>query len=135
MSIRTSGLARRSFIIGSRLCPPAMTRASGPWRRSAAIAPSTLVARSYSNGPGVCTSGPLLVAVAVAVRRAGRRGRRLGHGRRAGQRRADLAALREVAEAHGGRARVEALDEADRVLHPCLLHQQPLEQVDARVEV
>src|SRR5689334_18128919 len=82
MSIRTSGLARRSFIIGSRLWPPAMTRASGPWRRSAAIAPSTLVARSYSNGPGVCTSGPLLVAVAVAVA-VGRRGRRrlVGHRR------------------------------------------------------
>src|SRR4051794_12657056 len=80
MSIRTSGLARRSFIIGSRLWPPAMTRASGPWRWSAAMAPSTLVARSYSNGPGVCTSVRLLalaggsgvggaVPVAVAVRR------------------------------------------------------------------
>src|SRR5213078_2074675 len=78
MSIRTSGLARRSFIIGSRLWPPAMTRASGPWRWSAAMAPSTLVARSYSNGPGVCTSVPLLAlaggpgvgaGVAVAVRR------------------------------------------------------------------
>src|SRR3954447_3147169 len=83
MSMRTSGLARRSFIIGSRLWPPAMTRASGPWRWSAAMAPSTVVARSYSNGPGVCTSGPLLgraggpglgAAVAVAVAR-GRRWR------------------------------------------------------------
>ena len=54
MSIRCSGLASRSFIIGSRLWPPAMMRASGPWRSSAAIAPSTLVARSYSNGAGVC---------------------------------------------------------------------------------
>src|SRR4051794_431398 len=90
MSIRTSGLARRSFIIGSRLWPPAITRASGPWRCSAAIAPSTLVARSYSNGPGVCTSGSLLAlaggprlapAVAVSVRRRGpaERGRRLRH--------------------------------------------------------
>src|SRR4051794_35924419 len=91
MSIRTSGLASRSFIIGSRLWPPAMTRASGPWRWSAAIAPSTLVARSYSNGPGVCTSGPLLgraggpglgPAVTVAVRR-GRRARRAGRAGRA----------------------------------------------------
>ena len=54
MSIRCSGLASRSFIIGSRLWPPAMIRASGPSRSSAAIAPSTLVARSYSNGAGVC---------------------------------------------------------------------------------
>ena len=46
MSMRCPGLARRSFIIGSRLCPPAMIRASGPRRSSAAIAPSTLVARS-----------------------------------------------------------------------------------------
>src|SRR3954447_1988250 len=83
MSMRTSGVARRSFIIGSRLWPPAMTRASGPWRWSAAMAPSTLVARSYSNGPGVCTSGPLLgraggpgLGTAVAVADGGRR---LGH--------------------------------------------------------
>src|SRR3954464_11501779 len=55
MSTRCDGVARRSFIIGSRLWPPAMTRASGPRRSRAAIAPSTLVARSYSNGAGVCT--------------------------------------------------------------------------------
>ena len=42
MSIRCSGLASRSFIIGSRLWPPAMIRASGPSRCSDAIAPSTL---------------------------------------------------------------------------------------------
>ena len=30
MSIRCSGFASRSFIIGSRLCPPAMTRAFAP---------------------------------------------------------------------------------------------------------
>src|SRR5215210_472496 len=62
MSTRCSGVASRSFIIGSRLWPPAITRASGPSRSSEAIAPSTLVARSYSNGAGVCTgtsSGPL----------------------------------------------------------------------------
>src|SRR3954447_3184061 len=228
MSIRTSGLARRSFIIGSRLWPPAMTRASGPWRWSAAMAPSTLVARSYSNGPGVCTSGPLLgraggaglgaaVAVAVRRRRRGGGGRRLGHHPAAGHpaadtgllarlvalrrvgaddrralealrarlarlgvqkprrqaaaldvaqhpaararggdrrlaaeagerqralrvdladpRRVDLPALREVAEARGGGARIQAVDQPDGVLQPGLLDEQALEQVDARVEV
>src|SRR4051794_4646585 len=55
MSMRCSGLASRSFIIGSRLWPPAMMRASGPRRCSAAIASSTLSARWYSNGAGVCT--------------------------------------------------------------------------------
>src|SRR4051794_26962550 len=60
MSIRCSGFASRSFIIGSRLCPPAMIRASGPSRLSDATAPSTLVARSYSKGAGVCTRPPFL---------------------------------------------------------------------------
>src|SRR4051794_3927364 len=55
MSTRCVGVASRSFIIGSRLWPPAMMRASSPSRSSEAIAPSTLVARSYSNGAGVCT--------------------------------------------------------------------------------
>src|SRR5258707_1362378 len=52
MSIRCSGAASRSFIIGSRLCPPAITRASGPKRSSSASASSTLVARAYSKGAG-----------------------------------------------------------------------------------
>src|SRR4051812_35616086 len=60
MSTRYSGDARRSFIIGSRLCPPAITRAPAPSRPSVAMAPSTVVARSYSNGPGVCTERPFL---------------------------------------------------------------------------
>ena len=47
MSIRCSGLASRSFIMGSRLWPPAMMRASEPSRCRDAITPSTLVARSY----------------------------------------------------------------------------------------
>src|SRR3954453_19522310 len=55
MSISRAGFASRSFIIGSRLCPPAMTRASSCCL-SAAIAPARLVARSYSNGAGVCIS-------------------------------------------------------------------------------
>src|SRR6476659_2998619 len=59
MSTRCSGFASRSFIIGRRLWPPAMTRASGPSRCSDATAPSRLVARSYSNAAGVCKSGLL----------------------------------------------------------------------------
>ena len=43
MSISHSGRASRSFIIGSRLCPPAMTRASGPWRSRSSSAFATLV--------------------------------------------------------------------------------------------
>src|SRR3954470_20854446 len=58
MSTRYSGLASRSFIMGSRLWPPAITRASGPCFTSDAMAPSTLSARSYSNGAGVCTRLP-----------------------------------------------------------------------------
>src|SRR2546423_3093834 len=54
MSTRCSGVARRSFISGSRLWPPAITRASDPSRASLASASSTLVARSYSNGAGTC---------------------------------------------------------------------------------
>ena len=46
MSTTSSGLASRSFIIGSRLWPPAITRASGPRSASSAIAFSTLVARA-----------------------------------------------------------------------------------------
>src|SRR3954467_9395291 len=60
MSIRGAGWGSRSFIIGSRLWPPAMIRASGPSRSSDSIAPSTLVARSYSNGAGVCKPSLLL---------------------------------------------------------------------------
>ena len=56
MSTRYSGLAMRNFIIGSRLCPPATTIAPSPSRSSNPIAWSTLVARSYSNGPGTCIS-------------------------------------------------------------------------------
>src|SRR4051794_18110337 len=58
MSTRYSGFASRSFIMGSRLWPPAITRASGPCFTSNAMAPSTLSARSYSNGAGVCTRLP-----------------------------------------------------------------------------
>src|SRR5215469_13834553 len=54
MSIRVSGWARRSFIFGMRLCPPARIRASGPYLVSRASACATLVARSYSTCAGTC---------------------------------------------------------------------------------
>src|ERR1700758_2790504 len=54
MSTRYSGLAIRSFIIGNRLWPPATIIAPSPSWSSNPIAWSTLVARSYSNGPGTC---------------------------------------------------------------------------------
>src|SRR5947209_13496478 len=159
MSIRYSGLASRSFIIGSRLWPPAMIRASGPRCFSAAIAPSTLVARSYSNGAGVCTIAPFGVlhrrfgaddrrarqrlrhhratawvegprgaapVCRVAERRPGRTSRRdrrfppePGEGQRslridvADPRCPDRLALREVPEALGGGAGVQAVDQAN----------------------
>jgi hypothetical protein len=46
MSIRCSGVASRSFIIGSSEWPPAISRASGPSRSSSDSASSTLVARA-----------------------------------------------------------------------------------------
>ena len=67
MSTSTSGCARRSFIIGIRLCPPARTRASGPYLASSASACSTLVAFSYSTCAGTCT-----VASSSALLPAGR---------------------------------------------------------------
>src|SRR4051794_21661557 len=54
MSIRYSTSTSRSFIIGSRLCPPATSRAELPRRLSNEIAWSMLVARSYSKGAGTC---------------------------------------------------------------------------------
>src|SRR6187397_3032010 len=69
MSTRYSGLARRSFIIGSRLWPPAMMRASEPCSCSACSTPSTLVARSYPNGAGVCTRAPFASAGRQALTR------------------------------------------------------------------
>jgi hypothetical protein len=46
MSIRCSGVASRSFIIGRSEWPPATSRDSGPSRSSSAIASSTLDARA-----------------------------------------------------------------------------------------
>ena len=58
MSIRVSGWASRSFIIGIRLWPPASTRDSGPNRASSSSACSTLVALSYSTCDGTCIDPP-----------------------------------------------------------------------------
>src|SRR5215207_2191627 len=58
MSTSTSGAASRSFIIGIRLCPPATSRASGPYRRNKSTASSTEVATSYSNRAGTCKAPP-----------------------------------------------------------------------------
>src|SRR6188474_2080776 len=58
MSMTYSRLASRSFIIGIRLWPPAINRASLPSRPSRLIACSTLVARSYSKGAGTCMHPP-----------------------------------------------------------------------------
>ena len=68
MSIRCSGFASRSFIIGSRLWPPAMTRASEPSFSRDAMAPSRLVARSYSNAAGVCNTYPFANQERMIVR-------------------------------------------------------------------
>src|SRR3954469_24927544 len=119
MSMRCSGLASLSFIIGRSECPPAMIRASGPSRRSAAIASSTLCARWYSNGGGVCTWRSFRVVAPVVV--AAGRGRLVLQGRvsaddrraiellrarlaRLGVQRAGLeAALRDVAQDRAAR--------------------------------
>src|SRR5215469_5260102 len=59
MSISVSGWARRSFIIGIRLWPPARIRASGPYLVSRDRACGTLVAFSYSTCAGTCMRHPL----------------------------------------------------------------------------
>jgi hypothetical protein len=58
MSINASGCASRSFIMGSRLCPPATTTDSGPYSASSVSACSTLVALRYWNEAGTCISPP-----------------------------------------------------------------------------
>src|SRR5690242_13954373 len=98
MSIRYSGVASRSFIIGIRLWPPAITRAPS-CRASAARTPSTLVARSYSNGAGVCIW--CLVLDGGVAADDGRALRALGDVEGAG----GLAAVRGVAQRGAVRAR------------------------------
>jgi hypothetical protein len=53
MSTRCSGLARRSFIIGIRLCPPATTRASWPCCVNRPMASCRDCGRWYANGAGI----------------------------------------------------------------------------------
>src|SRR5262245_51798618 len=56
MSTITRGLARRSFIAGIRLCPPASTFASSPCRASMATASSMVEGRKYSKLAGYISS-------------------------------------------------------------------------------
>ena len=51
-STRTAGRARRMFIMGTRLWPPASGLASGPWRARSSSASSTARGAKYSNGAG-----------------------------------------------------------------------------------
>src|ERR1022692_269646 len=67
MSISVSKLAKRSFIMGRRLCPPAMSRDDLPsWSNE--IAWSTEVARAYLNGAGTCMMRDPLFALKTALR-------------------------------------------------------------------
>src|SRR5690348_17088959 len=59
-STRWLGWARRSFIIGMRLCPPASTLPSSPCLCSNAIASPTEAGRWYSKRPGITGRPPLL---------------------------------------------------------------------------
>ena len=51
-STTTAGRTRRMFIIGTRLCPPASTLASSPYRARRSSASSTVRGAKYSNGAG-----------------------------------------------------------------------------------
>ena len=57
-SIRTAGSLSRSFISGTRLCPPAMSFPAPPAAASFASASSSEVARSYSNAVGIMREAP-----------------------------------------------------------------------------
>src|SRR5215203_4840449 len=91
-----------------------MSRASSPSRESDAIAPSTLVARSYSNGAGVCTTSLLGRALPEALADAGGLARLVLHrrvgaddGRARHALRVRLAALRvQKARREAGEGRV-----------------------------
>src|SRR5665647_858427 len=67
MSTRYSRLASLSFIMGSRLCPPATRRELLPSRSNRPMAWSTLVARWYSNGAGTCMPNSSLLGRSVCV--------------------------------------------------------------------
>jgi hypothetical protein len=58
MSINTCGSLRRSFISGTRLCPPAISLPLPLAAASLASASSSDVARLYSNGIDITTGLP-----------------------------------------------------------------------------
>src|ERR1044071_113459 len=56
MSIREAGRARRKFIAGTRLCPPAQTLPSSPCSASRSSASSSVRGAKYRNAAGfICT--------------------------------------------------------------------------------
>src|SRR5688500_14399745 len=60
-STSRSGLARPRLIIGTRLCPPAIGRASPSLAVSASSASSSVSGRAYSNGRGYISDVPARV--------------------------------------------------------------------------
>src|SRR5262245_44518521 len=62
MSISSSGRARRSFMSGSRLWPPAISLPTEPWSPSRRTASSTDSARSYANDAGITGATPSAMA-------------------------------------------------------------------------
>src|SRR3989449_124536 len=68
MSTRAFGSARRSFITGSRLWPPARTFASPPKRSRIWTASSTDEGAKYSNRGGITPQPPVLLNSAASSR-------------------------------------------------------------------
>src|ERR1700732_997634 len=60
-STRCLGGARRSFMAGSRLCPPASSLASSLWRPSRSSASFIVPGVWYSNWAGYMSVSPLLL--------------------------------------------------------------------------
>src|ERR1700745_2438801 len=75
MSTSTAGCAKRSFIIGKRECPPAMSFAPSSFWASAATASTKVRGRTYSKAAGIIGS-PLRLGCAD---RAPHLGRGQGH--------------------------------------------------------
>src|SRR5688572_30718336 len=69
MSISTPGCARRKFMAGIRLCPPARKRASAPCSALAASAAASESAAMYLNGAGFMAHLGLVDELAVADHR------------------------------------------------------------------
>ena len=69
LSTRTSGRASRRFIAGTRLCPPASTRASPPWVARCDSASSNESGRAYSKRAGrILRVAPPLRAASAGCR-------------------------------------------------------------------